>query len=101
MTDNVFIKILIMCLTLYSIRVLPFIFLRKKIKNRYIKSFFYYVPYVTLAVMTFPAIINSTDNKISGFLAFIVGLLTAWSGGNLFVVSTCCCLAVLITSVIL
>lgn len=38
----------------YTIRILPLTLIRKPIKNRFIQSFLYYVPYVTLAVMTFP-----------------------------------------------
>lgn len=99
--NNIYIKIAIMCLTLYSIRVLPFLFLRKEIKNKYIKSFLSYIPYVTLAIMTFPAILSTTDNKISGFLAFIIGIIVAWRGGNIFVVASSCCFSILLTEYII
>ena len=66
MTKNVYCSLLIITLTIYAIRVLPFVFLRKEITNVRIRSFLYYVPYVTLAVMTFPAIICATDSMWSG-----------------------------------
>ena len=96
---NVFARLLLMCGTVYLIRVLPFLILRKEIKNRFIRSFLFYVPYVTLAVMTFPAIVTATDSMVSGIAALIVGLAVAWFGGNLVVVAGCCCLAVLLTGI--
>ena len=62
MNHSVYFSLLIMCLTVYCIRMLPFLVFRKEITNRWLRSFLYYVPYVTLAVMTFPAIITATDN---------------------------------------
>ena len=80
------------------IRLLPFLFIRGEIKNRFFKSFLHYVPYVTLAVMTFPAIVLATDHMASGVAALIVGLIVAWFSGNLFITASCCCAAVLVTS---
>ena len=51
-----------MAIATYAIRVLPLTLIRKEITNKYIKSFLYYVPYVTLAVMTFPAILTATQS---------------------------------------
>ena len=59
MTHNNYIYIAVMALVSYAIRILPLTLIRKPIKNRFIQSFLYYVPYVTLAVMTFPAIIQA------------------------------------------
>lgn len=101
MGHDFYLRLLVMCLTLYMIRLLPFLVLRKEITNIYIKSFLTYVPYVTLAVMTFPAIIQATDNMISGIVALVVGILVAWFGGNLIIVASACCLAVLLTGVFL
>ena len=63
---NIYICLLAMAIATYAIRVLPLTLIRKEITNKYIKSFLYYVPYVTLAVMTFPAIINATHSPIAG-----------------------------------
>ena len=82
--NNSYIYILIMFLVTYIIRVLPLTLMRKKINNRIIQSFLYYVPYVTLAVMTFPTMIYATQNPISGVIAFIIGVIVAWYDGSLF-----------------
>ena len=73
MSRNV-LYIAVMALVSYTIRVLPLTLIRKPIKNRFIQSFLYYVPYVTLAVMTFPAIINATQSPIAGAAALVVAL---------------------------
>lgn len=64
MTHNNYIYIAVMALVSYTIRILPLTLIRKPIKNRFIQSFLYYVPYVTLAVMTFPAIVNATQTRL-------------------------------------
>ena len=100
MLHNVYPKIFLMCFTVYLIRVLPFFLFKNEIKNTFLKSFFRYVPYVTLSVMTFPSILFSTGDTLSGWIAFIMGVLTAWLGGNLFLVSGVCCVSVFIVSII-
>lgn len=85
-----------MAITLYLIRVLPLTIIRKPIKNKYIKSFLYYIPYVTLAVMTFPSIIYSTESTISGIIALVIGLIVSYRGMDLFKVTVICCLSVFI-----
>ena len=94
MERNVYLYILVMALVTYLIRVLPLILIRRQISNRFLRSFLYYVPYVTLAVMTFPAILEATNSPISGALALIVGLILAWFGASLFQVSILSCLVV-------
>ena len=39
----------------FAIRVLPLTLVKKQFTNTFVRSFLYYVPYVTLSVMTFPA----------------------------------------------
>lgn len=85
----------------YLIRMLPMTLLRKQIKNEFITSFLYYVPYVTLSVMTFPAIVEATQSPIAGMLAFVVGIISAWKGANLFQVAVICCVVVFISELIL
>ncbi len=96
MTINIYIYILTAGLVSTLIRVLPSTLIRKKIENRFIQSFLYYLPYVTIAVMTFPAMIYSTDHMLSGILALITGIIIAWLGANLFIVASCCCLVVFV-----
>lgn len=77
-----------------GIRVLPITLIRKPIKNRFIRSFLYYVPYVTLAVMTFPAIMEATQSPIAGLAALVLGILAAFFGLGLLPVSIICCVVV-------
>ncbi len=91
MPHNIYIYITIMALTIFLIRVLPLTLIRKKIKNKTLRSFLFYVPYVTLAVMTFPAIIYSTGSIYSGILALIAGIILAYKGVSLFGVAVSSC----------
>lgn len=84
MTHNHYIYIAVMALVSYAIRILPLTLIRKPIKNRFIQSFLYYVPYVTLAVMTFPAIVNATQSPAAGAMALVVGIAAAWFGASCF-----------------
>ena len=94
MKVNVYIYILGMAVVTYLIRVLPLTLIRREITNKTIRSFLYYVPYVTLAVMTFPAILSATQSPVSAWLALIVGMALSWFGGSLFQVSVFCCIVV-------
>ena len=98
---NTYIYIFLMAITVFLIRVLPLTIIRKPIKNKFIKSFLYYVPYVTLAVMTFPAIIDSTTSPIAGLVSLIIGIMAAYKDLGLFKVTVICCLIVLVIEKIL
>jgi len=91
MSASVYFSLAVIALTIYSIRLAPFWFLRKPLTNRWFRSFLYYVPYVTLAVMTFPAILTATGSILAGAAALIAGLLVAWLWGDLFAVAITCC----------
>ncbi|MCI8835643.1 MAG: AzlD domain-containing protein [Ruminococcus sp.] len=95
MMQSTYIYLLIMAGVSYIIRVLPMTLIRKPIQNKFFQSFLYYVPYVTLAVMTFPAIIEATQSPVSGLLALILGIAAAWFGADLFKTALLCCAAVL------
>ena len=90
MTHSIPLYIAIMASVSFLIRVLPMTLIRRPIRSRFIRSFLYYVPYVTLAVMTFPAIIDSAPNLVSGLLALAAGIALAWSGAGLFPVAVTC-----------
>lgn len=83
------------------IRILPVTLIRGKIRNRFIRSFLYYVPYVTLSVMTFPAIAEATETPTAGVLALVIGIIAAWRGLGLFPVAVICSVAVLLTEWVL
>lgn len=93
--------ILVMAAVSYAIRALPMTLIRKPIRSRFVRSFLYYVPYVTLAVMTFPAIVDATRSPLAGALALVVGLLAAWFGAGLMPVAVLCCVTVFIVESIL
>ena len=92
----VYVYIAAMALVTYLIRVLPLTLIRKEIKNTTIRSFLYYVPYVTLAVMTFPAILDATGSIYSAWAALIIGILLAWRGKSLFQVALFSCIIVFV-----
>ena len=101
MKPNVYIYILVMAGVTYLIRMLPLVLFKKEITSSYVKSFLYYVPYVTLAVMTFPSILEATRSPVSALAALITGILAALAGGGLLKVSAACCIVVYISERVL
>lgn len=96
-----YISILVAFIVSYLIRVLPLTLIRKPIKSKFIQSFLYYVPYVTLSVMTFPAILQATQTPLSGALALAIGLILSYVGAGLFPVTCSCCAIVFIAELFL
>lgn len=94
---NIWLYIIVAAAVSYLIRAVPLVLIRREIRNRTLRSFLYYVPYVTLAVMTFPAIVEATQSPLAGLLALVAGCVLAWFGGNLFQVAVVCCLVVLVS----
>ena len=101
MANNTYIYLALMVLVTFAIRVLPLTLIRKQIKNRFLQSFLYYVPYVTLAVMTFPAIVNATQSPLAGAAALLVGIVMAWFGAGLLPVAVVCCAVVFVLELFL
>ena len=97
MKHDLYLYLLVMSAVTIAIRIVPLTLIRKQIKNRFLRSFLFYVPYVTLAVMTFSAITKATQTPISGTLALIAGIGLAWYGASLFKVSAACCVVVFVT----
>lgn len=98
---NVYLYIAVMALATWFMRIAASLIMKKPIRNRFLQSFLYYVPYVTLAVMTFPAIVDATQSPIAGAAALIIGILAAWFGLGLFQVAVLCCAAVFILELFL
>ena len=96
MKNSIYVYILLMAVTVFIIRVLPLTLIRKPIQNLFIRSFLYYVPYVTLSVMTFPAILRATASPVSGIIALILGMIGAYKELGLFKVTLICCISVLL-----
>lgn len=93
---NIWLAILAMAVVTYLIRVLPLTLIRREIKNRFIRSFLFYVPFVTLTVMTFPAMLHATNSFWAALIALVAGVAAAYLTGNLFLVSVLCCAVVFI-----
>ena len=96
MQHSIFVYILIAAVVSLIIRALPTTLLRRQIESRFVRSFLYYVPYVTLSVMTFPAITQATKNPVAGYAALLTGIIVAWFRKNLFETAIMCCLTVLL-----
>ena len=101
MEHEIYVYLFIMSAVTLAIRILPLTLIRKQIRNHFLRSFLYYVPYVTLAVMTFPAILDATRIPVAGGLALVFGIALAWWGASLFNVSASCCLVVFLTELVL
>lgn len=94
--NNIYVYMFIMATVTYLIRMLPLALIKRKITNRFFKSFLYYVPFVTLAVMTFPAILDATESVWSAAAAFLVSMIIAYAGGGLPIVATIACAVVFV-----
>ena len=94
MSHSVYVYILIAAGVSLLIRTLPLTLIRSQITNTFLRSFLYYVPYVTLAVMTFPAIVHAAQYPVAGVAALLVGAVLAWLGAGLFPVAVSCCVSV-------
>ena len=100
MNKSIWIYIIVMGVVSFIIRVTPLTLIRRQIKNRFIRSLLYYLPYATLAVMTFPAILSISENPLCGAAAFAAALLAAWFTKNLFLSAVIACMAALVVGVI-
>ena len=98
---NIWLYILISALVAFLIRATPLVLIRREIRSRTLRSFLYYVPYVTLAVMTFPAIVEATESPLAGLLALVAGAALAWFGGSLIQVAVASCLVVFLAELFL
>lgn len=101
MNNHVWSYIFVMAAVSYLIRVLPITLIRRQIKNRFIRSVLYYLPYVTLSVMTVPAIFSIHENPLCGAAGLAAGLVTAWTTRNLFLTALFACLAVFLAALMI
>ena len=95
------IYLLILAGSTYLIRAIPFAALRKKINNRFVKSFLYYIPYAVLSAMTLPAAFYATGNVISGAVGLVVGGIFAYMGKGLTPVAVVSCVAAFLTECVM
>ncbi len=101
MTENFFLYLLTTAGVTYLIRMLPLVLVKKKIKNRFLLSFLYYVPYAVLSAMTVPAIFFATDHIASAAIGFGVAFLLAFRNKSLVTVAASACGAVLAAELVI
>ncbi len=101
MRPSVLAYLAVMSAVTLGTRILPLTLIRRPITNRFLRSFLFYVPYVTLAVMTFPAILTATDSPLAGAAALAVGIAAAWMGASLPQVAAGCCGVVFVLELLL
>lgn len=84
---RVLLAVSLMFLVTYLPRMIPFVFLRRKIRSRFLRSLLQYVPYAVLAAMTIPDIFTSTASLLSAALGFLTALFLSWRGKSLLTVA--------------
>lgn len=94
MKHNVYVYIILMAVVTYLIRMLPLVIMRRPIKNRFFRSFLYYVPFVTLSVMTFPAILSATGSPLLGFVGLSIAIILSLFNLALPIVAFVSCIGV-------
>ncbi|MDO4616991.1 MAG: AzlD domain-containing protein [Lachnospiraceae bacterium] len=94
------IYIILMAGTTYLIRMIPFTFFRKKVTNRFFKSFLYYVPYAVLSAMTFPAVFFSTGSVLTAGAGTAAALILAFWGQSLTVVAASAAIVTFLVSLL-
>lgn len=94
------IYMILMAGTTYLIRMIPFTFFRKKVTNRFFKSFLYYVPYAVLSAMTFPAVFFSTGSLLTASVGTAVALVLAFCNCSLTVVAASAAVATFVVSLL-
>lgn len=84
---------LVMAVTTYLVRALPFTLFRKKITNARVKAFFDLIPYTVLSAMTFPAILYATGSLPTACAGLAVALVLSFMEKSLLTVAIGSCLA--------
>ena len=98
--NGIWIAILVAAGVSLAVRALPLTMIRRPIRSRFIRSFLFYVPYATLAVMTFPSILSATQSPWSALAALVVAIVLAWCGRSLFQVAVISCVVVFLTELL-
>ncbi len=99
-STGVFLKyLLVMSLVTYAVRMLPLVLCKEKVKNRFLRSFLYYIPYAVLGAMTFPAVFFSTGYVFSAGAGCLVALIFGCLGKSLVFVAASACVAVFLVEV--
>ena len=99
--NNFYIYLVTMAGVTYLIRMLPLVLVKKKIKNKFLLSFLYYIPYAVLSAMTFPGIFYATSSVISAAAGTVIALILAYKGRSMVTVAAISCCVVFITELIM
>ena len=99
--EKFFFYLIILALSTYLLRAIPFVAIKGKIKNTCVRSFLHYIPYTVLAAMTVPAIFFATDSVISASVGFLVAIALALWNKGLLTVALASCGSVFIVELIL
>ncbi len=91
-----FASVAVMAGVTYLIRMLPLAVFRKKIQNKFVLDFLYYVPYAVLSAMTIPAVFYSSNGILSAAAGFLVAMVLAFFERGLLTVAVCACAGVFI-----
>lgn len=97
---NIYFYIITMAAVTYLIRMLPLTLFRKKIKNKFVLSFLYYVPYTCLTAMTVPAIFSSTSTPLTAWIGFLAAVILGWMKKNLITVAAVSCAVVFVAELV-
>ena len=84
----------------YLIRVISFILESRKVTNKYMRSFLFYIPYAVLAAMTVPAAFYATRSVISAVAGITAAALVALKTKSLIVVASVACITVFLVELI-
>lgn len=98
---NIWLAILVMAAVTYAVRVAPLVLIRREIQNVTVRSFLYYVPFVTLSVMTFPAILYATASIWSAVAALAVAVVLSLLRCKLPLVAASACATVFVIELFL
>ena len=93
-------QLLVMALVTYLIRMLPLAAIRGRIRNVFLQSFLYYVPYAVLGAMTFPAVFSATGSLPASLAGTLAALLLGWMEKSLLTVAAAACLVSFLTGMI-
>ncbi len=77
----------VMAIVTYMLRALPFVLVKKKIENIYVRSFLEYIPYGVLASMTFPAVFTSAGGLAPSLAGMTIAIILSCHKKSLLTVA--------------
>lgn len=93
--------LLVMAGVTYLIRMLPLVLVKKRIHNRFLLSFLYYIPYAVLTVMTVPAVLYATGSIATAAVGIVAAVALAWRRRSLIVVAAGAVAGVLLAQLVI